>query len=77
MVRIIWSIIGILVLVHGYLYIRYKTFDPCEAAMVKTAQENPAALARVTALLSNRDLATIGRCYLIAVAGASADERAP
>jgi hypothetical protein len=71
MVRIIWTIIGVLVLIHGYLYIRYKTIDPCEAAIVKTASENPAAAARVTALLANRDLQTIGRCYLIAVVGAS------
>ncbi len=69
MIRLIWTIIGILVLVHAYFYIRYQAIDPCDAALTKVSREDPDDLAAVTALLANRDIATIGRCYLIAIVG--------
>jgi hypothetical protein len=67
--RIIWTIIGILILVHAYFYVRYQEIDPCAAALAKVAREEPADLPAVTALLADRDLGTIGRCYLIAIVG--------
>ena len=69
MMKLIWTIIGILILVHAYFYIRYQQIDPCAAALTKVEREDPAALPGVTALLANRDLGAIGRCYMIAIVG--------
>ena len=69
MMKLIWTIIGILILVHAYFYIRYQQIDPCAAALTKVEREDPAALPSVTALLANRDLGTIGRCYMIGIVG--------
>ena len=44
MMKIIWTIIGILILVHAYFYIRYQQIDPCAAALTKVEREDPAAL---------------------------------
>lgn len=69
MMRLIWTIIGILILVHAYFYIRYQQVDPCAAALAKVEREYPAALPSVTALLADRDLGAIGRCYMIGIMG--------
>lgn len=67
--KLIWTIIGILILVHAYFYIRYQQIDPCAAALAKVSRENPAELPAVETLLQNRDLGAIGRCYLIGLFG--------
>lgn len=67
--KLIWTIIGILILVHAYFYVRYQQIDPCAAALTKVEREDPAALAAVSAELANRDLGTIGRCYVIGLLG--------
>lgn len=67
--RLIWTIIGILILVHAYFYIRYQEIDPCAVALAKVSRENPADLPTVTAELESRDLGAIGRCYMIGLFG--------
>ena len=67
--RLIWTIIGILILVHAYFYVRYQEIDPCGAALVKVSRENPADLPAVTAELADRSLGAIGRCYMIGLFG--------
>ena len=52
MMKLIWTIIGILILVHAYFYVRYQQIDPCAAALTKVEREDPAALADVTAPLA-------------------------
>jgi hypothetical protein len=69
MMKLIWTIIGILILVHAYFYIRYQQIDPCAAALAKVEREDPAALPAVTAELADRNLGTIGRCYMIGIIG--------
>ncbi|HZP19375.1 MAG TPA: hypothetical protein VFB16_04140 [Bauldia sp.] len=76
MLRIVWTLIGILILIHGYLYIRYQSLDPCEAAVKKVSIEHPEAMGRVMSLLGTRDLGTIGQCYWIAVVGPPSDTTA-
>jgi hypothetical protein len=68
--RLVWTIIGILILFHAYLYVRYQQIDPCAAALTKVAREQPEAVERVNTLIANRDLKAIGMCYWVAVAGA-------
>lgn len=67
--RLIWTIIGILILVHGYFYVRYQEIDPCAAALVKVSREAPAELPAVTAEVADRSLGAIGRCYMIGLFG--------
>jgi len=69
MMKLIWTIIGILILVHAYFYIRYQQLDPCDAALAKVTREDPAAIPEVGALIADKNLGAIGRCYMIAILG--------
>jgi hypothetical protein len=61
----IWSVIGLLVLLHGYFLIRYQTYEPCEAAAARFVQDGRAAWPGG----SNRDPKALLACYYGALTG--------
>ena len=65
MTRVIWSTVGVLVLLHGYFLVRYQTYDPCGAAAARFAQEGREPLPRGSAHTFQDFLA----CYSAALTG--------
>jgi hypothetical protein len=63
--NLIWSVIGLLVLAHGYFFVRYQTYDPCGAAVARTVQEGR-ILWSASPDRGAKDLMT---CYYVALTG--------
>jgi hypothetical protein len=63
----IWSVIGILVLLHGYFMVRYQTYDPCGAAVARYHQDGRGAWPTQP----DRSPKVLLACYYVALTGES------
>ncbi len=61
-------IVAVIVLLHGYFYIRYGTAQPCQAASVR-AMADVGVETAAKFLQPNPGLAQIGQCYVVALMG--------
>lgn len=69
--KVIWSVIGLLVLLHGYFFVRYGSADPCAAAQLrlldgKLLPEDPNKVSIIVHLGFSRPILA---CYQIALTG--------
>jgi hypothetical protein len=73
----IWTVIGVAVLLHGFLFIRYGSPHPCGAAAARVMEERPQdglAFAMQLGLAMNLgggSAKLIAQCYAIALLGPS------
>jgi hypothetical protein len=74
----IWSIIGVALLLHGFLFIRYGSPHPCGAAAARVMEERPQEglafalqLGLAMNLGSGGGTKLLARCYAIALLGPS------
>ncbi len=68
--NVIWSVIGVLVLLHGYFLARYQTYDPCGAAVARFAQDGREGRPEMGLLATpDRNTKKLYACYVVALTG--------